>query len=55
MRKHFHMQKNGISALSLKILLGMFASRLSVIVGLGAECENDPNECKPKKLCEVAT
>jgi len=49
------MQKKGMSALSLKILLGMFALRLSVIVGMDAERENDPSECKPKKLCEVAT
>ena len=47
--------KKGMSALSLKILLGMFALRLSVIVGMDAERENDPSECKPKKLCEVAT
>ena len=47
--------KKGVSALSLKILLGMFALRLSVIVGMDAECENDPSKFKPKKLREVAT
>ena len=51
----FSYAKKGMSALSLKILLGMFALRLSVIVGMDAERENDPSECKPKKLCEVAT
>ena len=51
----FICRKKGMSALSLKILLGMFALRLSVIVGTDAERENDPSECKPKKLCEVAT
>ena len=44
-----------MSKLSLKFLLGMFALMFSASVGLSAECEDDPNECTPKNLCEVAT
>ena len=44
-----------MSKLSLKVLLGVFALMFSASVGLSAECKDDPNECTPKNLCEVAT
>lgn len=44
-----------MSKLSLKVLLGVFALMFSASVGLSAECRDDPNECTPKNLCEVAT
>ena len=44
-----------MSKLSLKFLLGVFALMFSASVGLSAECKDDPNECTPKNLCEVAT
>jgi hypothetical protein len=49
------MLQMSMSKLSLKVLLGVFALMLSASVGLSAECKDDPNECTPKKLCEVAT
>jgi len=49
------MLQMGMSKLSLKVLLGVFALMLSASVGLSAECKDDPNECTPKNLCEVAT
>lgn len=49
------MLQMSMSKLSLKVLLGVFALFFSASVGLGAECKDDPNECTPKSLCEVAT
>ncbi len=49
------MLQMGMSKLSLKILLSFMALMFSASVGLSAECEDDPNECTPKNLCEVAT
>ena len=44
-----------MSKLSLKVLFGVFALMFSASVGLTSECKDDPNECTPKNLCEVAT
>jgi hypothetical protein len=49
------MLQMSMSKLSLKVLLGVFALMFSASVGLSAECKDDPNECTPKSLCEVAT
>ena len=49
------MLQMSMSKLSLKVLLGVFALMFSASVGLSAECKDDPNECTPKNLCEVAT
>ena len=49
------MLQMSMSKLSLKVLLGVFALVFSASVGLSAECKDDPNECTPKNLCEVAT
>ena len=40
---------------TLKVLVSVFALIFSAGFGLGAECKDDPNECTPKNLCEVAT
>jgi len=49
------MLQMSMSKLSLKVLIGVFALTFSASVGLSAECKDDPNECTPKNLCEVAT
>ena len=49
------MLQMSMSKLSLKVLLGVFALMFSARVGLSAECKDDPNECTPKNLCEIAT
>jgi peptidoglycan hydrolase-like protein with peptidoglycan-binding domain len=49
------MLQMSMSKLSLKVLLGVFALMCSASVGLSTECKDDPNECTPKNLCEVAT
>jgi len=49
------MLQMGMSKLSLKVLFGVFTLLFSASVGLSAECKEDPNECTPKNLCELAT
>ena len=40
---------------AIQICLVVVALVGSATASLAAECSNDPNDCTPKKLCEVAT
>ena len=41
--------------LILKTCLIVMAFLITASVSVAAECADDPNECTPKKLCEIAT
>jgi hypothetical protein len=41
--------------IALQIGLTVTAFLITASVSLAAECADDPNECTPKKLCEIAT
>ena len=41
--------------IALQIGLTVMAFLITASVSLAAECADDPNDCTPKKLCEIAT
>ena len=41
--------------IALQIGLTVTAFLITASLSLAAECADDPNDCTPKKLCEIAT